>query len=696
MKSANHLARADRALREGCAVSARNAGWALGAALLLAAPSFAQRGASDGEWRSFGGDLGNTKYSALDQITRDNVTRLAVAWTWNSPSLEVMRQNPRVRPGQFKVVPIVARGRMYVATEVAQAAAIDPATGATLWLHDPESWRAGRPANVGFQHRGVAYWNDGAEPPADERIFLATHDRRLIALDARTGQPIPSFGAGGSVDLAADLGRPVNPRHITHSSPPAIAGDVVLVGSIVSDGPTHTEAPPGHVRGYDARTGAQRWIFHTIAQPGEPGHDTWEGGSWEYTGAANVWSMMAVDPELGYVYLPTGTPTNDFYGGHRLGNNLFAESIVCLEAKTGRHVWHFQAVHHGAWDYDFPTAPNLVDLTVDGKTIPAIAQVSKQAFTYVLDRRTGEPVWPILERPVPQSTVPGERSAPTQPFPTKPPPFDRQGVTEDDLIDFTPELRAEALAIAQRFQLGPVFSPQIVEDQNGKLATLQLPGAGGGANWQGAAFDPETQLLYVPSATSPSAHGLTEPDAARSNFRYTLRSWFTGADGPQGLPLVKPPWGRVTAIDLGRGEHRWMTPHGDGPRDHPALRSLALGPLGDAGGAPLVTRTLLFVTKTRGSGAGNGPVILVYDKSTGERLAALPLPENPWGNPITYLHAGRQYLVVAVGGGPFFSGGFSKEELEATRQNDPTAAGILEALDRAEPSQPQLVAFALP
>ncbi|MDX1385184.1 MAG: PQQ-binding-like beta-propeller repeat protein, partial [Thermoanaerobaculia bacterium] len=520
-------------------------------AALLATPGVAQTV----EWPSFGNDPGNTKYSRLDQIDRTNFGDLEIAWTWESISSQVTARDDRVKPGGFKPIPIMLDGLVYVATEVAQVAAIDAATGETVWSYDPEAWKAGRPANLGFQHRGVSAWRGRAGDGEAEqiRIFIATHDRRLLALDGKTGEPVAGFGDGGSVDLLPDrgmehFGRRVNPRNLTHSSPVAIVGNTVIVGSVVSDGAVRRRAPPGHIRGFDAISGEMKWIFHTIPQQGEEGVETWEGDSWTYTGNTNVWSMMAVDAELGYVYLPTGTPTNDFYGGHRLGDNLFAESIVCLDAETGERVWHFQAVHHGLWDYDFPTAPHLLDITVDGRAIKAIAQTSKQAFTYVFDRTNGEPVWPIEERPVPPSDVPGERASATQPFPTKPPAFDRQGVSHDDLVDFTPEIKAEAIEIASGFRIGPLFTPPSLEP-----GTLMLPSAGGGANWPGAAVDPETGILYVPSTTSISRHPLSPTDPARSDLDYT-GSFFGSVQGPRGLPLVKPPWGRVTAIDLNRGE----------------------------------------------------------------------------------------------------------------------------------------------
>ncbi len=657
-------------------------------AVVLAAPLAGQTV----EWPTFGNDRANTKYSPLDQIDRSNFEKLEVAWTWESISQEVSSANERVKPGGFKPIPIMLDGLVYVATEVSQVAAIDATTGKTVWSYDPESWKAGRPANLGFQHRGVSAWRGSVDGRDQTRIFIAAHDRRLLAVDGKTGEPVAGFGEGGAVDLLPNrgedhFGRRVNPRNITHSSPVAIVGNTIIVGSIVSDGAIRRAAPPGHIRGFDAITGVLKWIFHTIPQEGEPGVETWEDDAWKMTGNTNVWSMMAVDEELGYVYLPTGTPTNDFYGGHRLGDNLYAESIVCLDADTGAKVWHFQAVHHGLWDYDFPTPPHLLDITVGGKKIKAIAQTSKQAFTYVFDRVTGEPVWPIEEREVPASDVPGERAAPTQPFPTKPPAFDRQGVTHDDLVDFTPEIKKEAIEIASAYRMGPLYMPPSLEP-----GTLQLPSAGGGANWVGAAVDPETGILYVPSTTSISRHPLSPTDPARSNLNYT-GSFFAGVAGPRGLPLVKPPWGRVTAIDLNVGEHVWMTPNGVGPRSHPALQGLDLPPLlGSGSGAPLLTKTLLFVTQGRGLGPENTPRINVFDKATGELLGHVPLPDVPRSNPVTYMVGGKQYIVVALGGGSLLSGIQIPPEFEET---EPELAAAIRASNNAG-TTPQLVALALP
>ena len=633
----------------------------IAAALLLAvlsatAPRLAvAQSRADTEWRHFGHDAANTKYSPLDQITPQNFNDLEMAWRWRSIETEVTRERENIRPGPFKSVSLMIDGLVYLSTSLGQVAALDAGTGELVWSYDPQTYdRLDRPANMGWQHRGVSYWEDDAS--TDARIFIATHDLLLVALNARTGEQYADFGADGAVDLSASLGRPIDRSRFTHSQPLAIAGDTVIVGSIVQDTSlTRREADPGHVRGFDARTGEMKWIFHTIPQGEEFGADTWHDESWRYSGHSNVWGTMAVDEELGYVYLPTGTPTNDWYGGMRPGDNLFAESIVAVDAETGERVWHFQAVHHGLWDYDFPTAGNLLDITVDGRAIKAIAQSSKQAFTYVFDRVTGEPVWPIEERPVPQGNVPGEWYSPTQPFPTKPAPFDLQGITIDDLVDFTPELREEAIRIADRAQLGPIFTPPPVRGEGKPI--IQSPGPGGGINWPGTAVDPETGRLFIPSQTRLRAVELVEyPPPA--TVGYFTDPWAVPVPGPQGLPLVKPPYKRVTAIDLNTGDHVWMAPHGDGPRNHPAIRHLNLPALGGHGGmhggGPLVTKTLLVVN----SGAryvedqvASASAITAYHKDSGEYLGSIELPSIPYGNPITYLHEGKQYIVVAVGTG---------------------------------------------
>ncbi|MCZ6858401.1 MAG: pyrroloquinoline quinone-dependent dehydrogenase [Gemmatimonadetes bacterium] len=615
---------------------------------LPASPTFGQQGAQNGEWRSYGGDAGSTKYSPLDAIDETNVQNLEVVWRWESVDYRRQAEDPELTFNHVLLAtPLKVGNALYTSTNLGQAAAINPVTGETLWVYN--SVAEGTAVEQPRSTRGLAYWADGSE----DRLFLVSGEH-LVALGAQTGELYPEFGEDGKVDLRRDMG----PRleQYRWNAAPLVCGDMVIVGAALSDNPTRKEMTPGYVRGYDVITGQLRWRFNPVPQPGELGNETWEDGSWEYSGNANVWSLMSADEELGYVYLPVSTPTNDWYGGHRLGDNLFAESLVALECATGERVWHFQMVHHGLWDYDNPAAPNLVDITVDERPIKAVVQVSKQGFVYVFDRVTGEPVWPIEERAVPPSTVPGERASPTQPFPTRPAPFERQGITVDDLIDFTPQLRAEAIEILNGYVYGPMFTPPSVRSDNldDTQGTVQLPGWVGGADWNGAAFDPETQILYVPSITAPIVAALVEPDPEVSNFTY-VRGPPRSVVGPQGLPLVKPPWGRITAIDLNEGEHVWMVPNGEGPRDHEALQGLDLPRLGVPGRpAPLLTKTLLFI----GEGSpnmvamprfGGGKMFRAYDKGTGEVLWEMELPAGTSGAPMTYMADGRQYVVVAVG-----------------------------------------------
>ncbi len=617
----------------------------------------AQQAPAPGEWRHYGGDAASTKYSPLAQITRDNVRDLQVAWRWSSPDNQIVPANPTARPGAFQDTPLMVNGVLYTTTSLGIYAAIDPTTGRTLWQYDPEIWKNGRPPNLGYTHRGAAYWSDGTK----RRIISGTHDAHFVSIDAETGKPDPTFGVNGRVDVIEGLPYAERMRNYAINSTPVVVKDVIIAGSNISDGPTSKEAPRGDIFGFDVRTGKKLWTFHSVPQGQEFGRETWENGAADYTGGTNVWSMLTVDEELGYVYLPFGTPTNDYYGGHRLGDNLFAESLVCLDVKTGRRVWHFQAVHHGLWDYDFPAAPILVDITVAGRRINAVAQVSKQGFVYVFDRKTGTPVWPIEERPVPQSTAPGERTAKTQPFPTKPPAFDRQGLLDDDVIDFTPELRAQALEVLKQFERGPLFTPP------SEKGTIQLPGNVGGADWGGAGVDPTTGMLFVPSLTSPIVDQLVKPDPARGNLAYR-RGGTQNVPTLDSLPLYKPPYSRVTAYDLNTGTIAWQVPLGDGPRDHPLLKDLKLGPLGNgARGAPLVTASLLFVSQASG-GLGRGEVLKVgnrelsqlapepprfraFDKRTGELVWQTDLPVGPAGAPMTYSYGGRQYVVLAIGGG---------------------------------------------
>ena len=611
-------------------------------ALLLGLP-ISLHAAPDDDWPSYGADAASTKYADFSQINTDNVSSIDLAWSWASPdNLTVAnnheQQNYRATPGNYKVTPIAVDGVLYVSTSLGKVAAIDGVSGEQLWVFDTRSWEQGRPANLGYNHRGVSYWRSGDQA----RILMPGNDAMLWSLDARTGLPDPAFGEQGRVDLTQGLGREVDRRAYSQISAPLVVGDILVVGSSIHDVPRFKEAPPGHVRGFDIRTGEQLWMFHTIPQSGEFGNETWEEGAGEYSGNTNVWSQMSADPELGYVYLPIGTPTNDWYGGHRKGNNLFAESLVCLDARTGERIWHFQFVHHGVWDYDLPAAPNLVDITVEGRRIKAVAQITKQGFVFVFDRITGEPVWPIEERQVPASSVPGERLSPTQPFPSRPAPFESQGISSETLIDFTPELRAQALVALEQLDYGPLYTPPSLR------GTVNLPGWFGGGGWQGGAIDPHTGVLYLPSASSPMVVQLQTPEAGSSNFRY-MRGGITAAPSPGGLPLVKPPYGRITAIDLNSGEHLWMVPHGEGIRERIIAQGiLDPGPVGSPSRTgPLLTPSLLFIAQDDNSRY----VLRAFDKRNGAVLHEIDLPLPTGGTPMSYRVAGRQYIAIAVGAG---------------------------------------------
>ncbi len=617
----------------------------------MSGSAWAQQGSENGEWRYYGADPGSTRYAPLDQIDRFNAETLETAWRWTAanygPSPEF----------NYRTTPVLADGVLYATAGYRRSvAAIDPGTGETLWTYRMDEGNRSAPRrNSG---RGVAYWES---PETGPRIFFITPGFHLVALDARSGRLVSDFGEDGVVDLRLGLGREmdVDRAPIGSSSPPVVVKGVVVVGSALPSGgaPSSPEMPPGHVRGYDAVTGAGVWTFHTIPGPGEYGHDSWGEGSWEYTGNTAVWAPFSADLELGYVYLPVEAPTGDYYGGHRPGDNLFSQSLVAVDAVTGGRVWHFQTVHHGIWDYDPPAAPILADLVVDGRPIPAVAQLTKQGFTFVFDRRTGEPIWPIEERPVPQTTVPGERTSPTQPFPTRPPPFERQGVNPADLIDFTPELRAQAEEILSMLRYGPLYTPPSLAEEGGTLGTLMVPGSLGGANWPGGAFDPESGYLFVQSATHPSVISLVrDPDVSSMDYIRGGGLRLRGGGGPQGLPLFKPPWGRITAIDLNAGEIAWQVPNGDAPdyvKEHPALRGIDVGRTGrqDRGGL-LVTRTLLFAGEGGGMYAApgsGGNRFRAHDKATGDVVAEIELPAHQTGLPMTYMHGGRQFIVVAVG-----------------------------------------------
>ena len=619
------------------------------------------------EWRSYGSDLAGTKYSPLDQINKDTVGDLEIVWR-QSVLPDVIRGDRDVTASiASQNTPLMADGRLYISSGLGTVAALDAQTGEVLWFDEPPD-RDGEPFQRVRQTRGVAYWDD---PDSDDARVLAVVGAYLVALDARSGQRFPDFGEGGEVDLRKGFHRDVDT--FGWGSPPIVVNDIVVIGSSVRDivsptQPALKQAAPGDVRGFDVRTGEQVWIFRTIPQEGEFGNETWltaineDRPSWEYSGHTNMWAWASADEELGYVYLPLSTPTNDYYGGYRPGDNLFAESIVCLDARTGERVWHFQAVHHGLWDYDFPAAPNLVDIRVDGRGEPvkALAAVSKQAFTYVFNRVTGEPIWPIEERPVEPGNIPGEWYAATQPFPTRPPPFDQQGTSVDDLMDFTPELRQEALEMFEQYVTGPLFTaPSLVDESpGGTKGTLMAPSVVGGADWGGAAVDPQTGILYVPSVHSESVLGIVPSEHPRSDMRLVLHSVEPIA-GPRELPLFKPPYGRLVAIDLNKGEILWSKANGDGPRDHPALRHLNLPPLGQPGRvSPLITKSLAFLGEGGRTGiialnplwgGAGGKMFRAYDKLTGDVVWEKELPGATTAAPMSYMVDGKQYIVLTLG-----------------------------------------------
>jgi quinoprotein glucose dehydrogenase len=646
----------------------------------------AQYGAKNGEWRYYGGDAGTTKYSPLDQIDAANVKDLKIVWQWKA-------QNFGKRPDfNWEVTPLMVGGVLYFTAGTRRdVMAVDAATGETLWMYRLDEGARG--ATVARTvNRGLAYWSDGK---GDDRIVLISPGFQLVALNAKTGHPLPAFGREGLIDLTEGLDRDVvKPGQIGSSSPAIVVRDTVVVGAALLTGtaPVSKTNVPGYIRGFDVRTGKKLWTFRTIPQAGESGNETWEGDSWKYTGNTGAWVPLSGDEELGYVYIPVEAPTGDFYGGHRHGDNLFSDSLVCLDVRTGKRIWYFQLVHHDVWDWDVAAPPILVDITVEGKKIKAVAQVTKQAFTYVFDRVTGKPVWPIVERAVPQSTVPGEKTAATQPFPTKPAAFDRQGFTLDDLIDVTPARKEEAVKMASQYKMGPLYTPPIVAGMDGKLATIMLPSHVGGGNWPGGAVDPETGILYVASVTNSDMLALTVPDPKRSDMSYVAgggrgaaaagrggsmggpgsgQPAYTGpaedgdgarpaprqSSGPQGLPLVKPPWGRITAIDLNSGDHVWMAANGEAPdfvRDHPLMKGIDLSNTGKFSRSLLmVTKTLLFAPEGNNlwaspAGAG-GNLLRVLDKKTGKLIHQIALPAMATGVPMTYMVNDRQFVVIAVG-----------------------------------------------
>lgn len=594
------------------------------------------------DWPVYASDQAATHYSRVGDINRGNVASLTVAWTWNTGEAPLPQFH--TQPGTFENTPLMIDNVLYVSTPYNRVVALDAESGRELWSYDPHAYDAGQPPNgTGFVHRGVAAWRDHGKL----RIFINTR-ARLVSLDAATGTPVAAFGQDGAVDLVAGLRWPVDPKQYTNTSPPVVYKDLVIVGNGVADRLAYPRDPIGDVRAFDARTGRVVWTFHTVAQAGEVGNDTWGDESWKITGHTNVWAPMSLDETRGLLYLPVSTPSNDFYGARRRGQDLFADSLVCLDAATGVRRWHFQTVHHGLWDYDLPAAPNLVTIEHDGHRVDAVAQLTKTGFIFVFDRVTGQPLWPIEERPVPPSDVPGEHAWPTQPFPTKPAPLEGQGVTDADAFDASPELHAAALAELHQLRLGPLFTPPSLQ------GTLQRPGVIGGANWGGGAFDPQTGRLYVKTSDEAHIARVGRPDRSPANPRagevdadYVQVGNMT-AEFDNGIPLLKPPYGHLTAVDLNTGAFAWRVPFGDDPalRRNPALKGVTLpATLGAAGaqGTIVTAGGLLFV------GGGDGALHAV-DVDTGKDVWTATLPRRSSGTPMTYrARDGRQYVVIAVG-----------------------------------------------
>jgi quinoprotein glucose dehydrogenase len=593
------------------------------------------------DWPFYGGDQGGMKYSPLDQVNKSNVASLKKVWEWKTG--EAALPEFGTEPGAFEATPLVADGTMFVVTPYNRVVALDPVKGTEKWSYDPKAYEPGQPPNgTGFVHRGVALWKD---PQTHAYRVLLNTRSHLIELDGATGKLVASFGENGTVDLLQGLRWKVDPRQYTNTSPPVVYKNLVIVGNGVGDRLTYRRDPPGDVRAYDVHTGRQVWSFHTVPWKGEFGADTWKNNSNEEIGHTNVWAPMTLDEQRGLLYLPVSTPSNDFYGARRKGPSLFGDTLVCLDANTGVRKWHFQIIHHGLWDYDPPSPPNLVTITVDGRKIDAVVEPTKQGFLFVFDRVTGKPVWPIVEHPVPQTDVPDEETSPTQPFPTLPAPIAPQGVTMDDAFDLSPALEAEAKAALAKLKLGPLYSPPSFQ------GTMMRPGILGGANWGGAAFDPRNSMLFIKVNNMAAVGKLGDfdrngPRAKEVDADY-VNVGRTNGLFHDGLPLLKPPYGYVTAVNLNTGAIAWQIPFGDDLelRNHPALKGLKLpaqfGAVGTNGA--IVTRGgLVFV-------GGGDTAFHALDELTGKDLWRVDTVVRTGGTPMSYMINGKQYIVIAVG-----------------------------------------------
>ena len=629
------------------------------------------------DWTTYGSDLASHRYSAADQITKDNFNDLKIAWRLKTDFL-----GPRPDT-LYAATPLLVDRVLYTTAGMRRAViALNPTTGEMMWMHAENEGVRGDNAIRAGAGRGLAYW--AATNGTDKRIIYVTPGYRLMALDAKTGVPIPAFGKNGAVDLKleADQEIDLNTGEMGLNATPLVVGDVIVVGMAHRPGsaPRTMRNAKGSVRGYDVRTGKRLWIFHTIPKPGEFGYDTWLENGADINGNTGVWAQMSADPELGLVYVPVEMPTGDYYGGHRPGDTLFADTLLALDVKTGKREWHFQTAHHDVWDWDLPCAPMLFDMTVNGRTVKAIAQPTKSAMLFVFNRETGEPIWPIEERPVPQSDVPKERSSPTQPFPTKPLPFDLHGITENDLNDLTPAIKAQALEVVKRYKMGPIYTPPVVSNANGPIGTLQVPSEVGGANWPGGSMDPESNFLYIHSHTNVYVNSLVPPTGPQQSDMAYVAGQARGAGpgraggtpatpggapavGPgatvQGLPLLKPPYDRITAYNMNTGDIVWQKTHSSTPDDiknHPLLKGLTLPRLGQPGRTfigVLTTKNLVIAGEggVHSNAAGRRVALLrAYDKRTGADVGEVEMPAKQTGSPMSYQIDGKQFIVLAVSG----------------------------------------------